>query len=284
MDFSGGLSSNQQTEVICPTEQPSHLGCTECASRELCWSRDLTCNDSSWFGDLYFVRRRVGRGECLYRMGDGFESLYAVRSGFFKTRVLLEDGRDHLTSFRMSGDLLGFDGIGSQHYSCDVIALEDSEVCIIPYRRLMRVANKVPELGLELHRMMSREIVREQSIMSLLSTMQAEERVVAFLLNLSMRLQDRRHSPTCFILRMTREEIGSYLGLKLETVSRVLSRLQTAKLIQIEHNKQITLLDVSKLKGMLSEQLTITPCQITTGTVIPIRRHATNHGQVSLAI
>jgi CRP/FNR family transcriptional regulator, anaerobic regulatory protein len=223
-------------------------GCAACSSRGLCWSAGIAADDKRWYDNLKFTRRRLKRGDVLYHMGDHFESIYAVRSGFFKTRILLEDGRDQVTSFRMNGELLGFDGIAAQTHACDAIALEDSEVCIIPYQRLMNLATKVQSLGMELNRMLSREIVREQQLMALLGTMQADERVVTFLLNLSTRFKERHYSATCFVLRMTREEIGSYLGLKLETVSRVLGRLQAAKLIRIEHSKEITLLDIERLK------------------------------------
>lgn len=252
-------------------------GCAACSSRSLCWSAGVAANDKRWYDNLKFTRRRVKRGDVLYHMGDSFESIYAVRSGFFKTRILLEDGRDHVTSFRMNGELLGFDGIAGQTYSCDAIALEDSEVCIIPYQRLMQLANKVQSLGLELNRMLSREIVREQHIMALLGTMQADERVVSFLLNLSTRFKERHYSATSFVLRMTREEIGSYLGLKLETVSRVLGRLQAAKLIQIEHSKQVTLLDIDKLKtafGRQPESVRLTP---KLGVAMSFRRPTIGH-------
>ena len=225
-------------------------GCAACSSSSLCWSAGIAVDDKRWYDNLKFTRRRIQRGDVLYRMGDRFESIYAVRSGFFKTRVVLEDGRDHVTSFRMNGEILGFDGIGTQTYTCDAIALEDGEICIIPYQRLMYLASKVQSLSLELNRMMSREIVREQQIMALLGSMQADKRVVTFLLDLSMRFNERQYSATHFILRMTREEIGKYLGLTLETVSRVLGRLQKAKLIGIEHSKEITLLDVDRLKAL----------------------------------
>jgi CRP/FNR family transcriptional regulator, anaerobic regulatory protein len=249
MSLDDSLISSSESEILVPVDICDSSGCASCSSRSLCWSAGIDIDEKRWYDNLKFTRRRVKRGDVLYHMGDRFESIFAVRSGFFKTRVLLEDGRDHVTSFRMNGELLGFDGIGTHTYACDAIALEDSEVCIIPYQRLMGLANKVQSLALELNRMLSREIVREQQIMALLGTMQADERVATFLLNLSNRLRDRHYSATCFLLRMTREEIGSYLGLKLETVSRVLGRLQTANLIRIEHSKQITLLDVDKLKS-----------------------------------
>ena len=254
MSYDDSLSRTTETEESTPLGISVADGCGACSSRGLCWSAGIASDEKRWYDNLKFTRRRVKRGEVLYHMGDGFESIFAVRSGFFKTRVLLQAGRDHVTSFRMNGELLGFDGIGTQAYSCDAIALEDSEVCIIPYQRLMHMATKVQSLGLELNRMLSREIVREQHLMALLGTMQADERVVTFLLNLSTRFKERHYSATRFVLRMTREEIGSYLGLKLETVSRVLGRLQAAKLIQIEHSKQVTLLAIDKLKNAFGRE------------------------------
>jgi CRP/FNR family transcriptional regulator, anaerobic regulatory protein len=251
-------------------EHRTDIGCGVCSSRGVCWSMETSAHETRWFDDFAFSRRRVRRGETLYRMGDHFESLYAVRSGFFKTRMLLEDGRDQVTGFRMMGELMGFDGIGTKAYANDAIALEDSEICVMPYHRIMDLAADTPLLAHELHRMMSQEIVREQGVMALLGTMQAEERVATFLLNLSARLKARHYSPTCFILRMTREEIGSYLGLKLETVSRVFGRLQALGLLRLEHNKQVTLCSLEKLRALVSERLPTAPATIRkASTVIP---------------
>ena len=274
MSFNENLSTISDTDNSINYDASGHDGCAACSSRSLCWSAGVAADDKRWYDNLKFTRRRLKRGDVLYHMGDRFESIYALRSGFFKTQILLEDGRDHVTSFRMNGELLGFDGIATQTYSCDAIALEDSEVCIIPYARLMNLATKVQSLGMELNRMLSREIVREQQLMALLGTMQADERVVTFLLNLSKRFKERHYSASCFVLRMTREEIGSYLGLKLETVSRVLGRLQAAKLIQVEHSKQITLLDMNKLKDTFRHE---SPAK-----AFPIHVVAARHFGVSL--
>ena len=272
MSFDDNLSINSgadnSTSFVTSTD-----GCAVCSSRSLCWSAGIASDDKRWYDNLKFTRRRLKRGDVLYHMGDPFESIYAVRSGFFKTQILLEDGRDHVTSFRMNGELLGFDGIAAQTHACDAIALEDSEVCIIPYQRLMNLASKVQSLSMELNRMLSREIVREQQLMALLGTMQADERVVTFLLNLSTRFKDRHYSATRFVLRMTREEIGSYLGLKLETVSRVLSRLQAAKLIRIEHSKEITLLDVVRLKNSSGRESSPISSVKTLNVPISFRHH-----------
>ena len=172
MSFDDNLSRISDAEE--PTAYVTSAdSCAACSSRSLCWSAGIASDDKRWYDNLKFTRRRVKRGDVLYHMGDHFESIYAVRSGFFKTRILLEDGRDQVTSFRMNGELLGFDGIAAQTHACDAIALEDSEVCIIPYQRLMNLATKVQSLGSELNRMLSREIVREQQLMTLLGTMQA---------------------------------------------------------------------------------------------------------------
>jgi len=193
----------------------------------------------------------VKRGESLYRSGDAFGSIYAVRSGFFKSGVVLEDGRDQVTGFHMPGEILGLDGIGTERHTCGATALEDSEVCVIPFARLEEVSREVRTLQHQFHKVMSREIVRDQGVMMLLGTMRAEERLAAFLLNLSQRFVTRGYSPAEFHLRMTREEIGSYLGLKLETVSRVFSRFQEAGLVAVQQ-KHIRILDPEGLRALLA--------------------------------
>ena len=181
-----------------------------------------------------YTRRRVRRGESIYREGDAFVSLFAVWSGVFKTTQLLEDGREQVTGFQMAGEMLGMDGIGPEKHSCSAVALENGEVCVIPYSRLEALGREVHALQQQFHKVMSREIVQEHGVMLLLGTMRAEERLATFLLNLSRRLVARGYSPSEFNLRMTREEIGSYLGLKLETVSRAFSRVQDDGLISVE--------------------------------------------------
>ena len=200
---------------------------------------------------LVGTRRALKRAEVLFRAGDRFEALFAVRTGFFKTRVSAEDGRDQVTGFQMAGELLGLDGISTDRHSCDAVALEDSQVCQIPYARLEDFSHQVPELQRQFHKVMSRELVRDQSLMMLLGTMRAEERLAAFLLNMSQRFTTRGYSPAEFHLRMTREEIGSYLGLKLETVSRAFSRFQEEGLIAVQQ-KHIRIIDGAGLKRLLN--------------------------------
>ena len=208
--------------------------CSSCSVRELCLPVGLSNADLARMDDLVLVRRNLVRGDHLFRAGDSFQSLYAVRSGFFKTKLLLEDGREQVTGFQMAGELIGLDGIGTERQTCDAVALEDSEVCVIPFSRLEQLSREVAPLQQHFHKVMSREIVREHGVMMLLGSMRAEERVAAFLLNLAQRLATRGYSPSEFNLRMTREELGSYLGLKLETVSRVFSRFQDDGLVVVQ--------------------------------------------------
>ena len=201
--------------------------------------------------ELVSTRKSLIRGDSLFRAGDEFQSLYAVRTGFFKTCVTLEDGRDQVTGFQMSGELLGLDGIGSSRHACDAVALEDSSVCIIPYQQLESLSLELVDLQRVFHKIMSREIVRDHGVMLLLGSMRAEERLAAFLLNLTQRLHSRGFSQRALILRMSREEIGSYLGLKLETVSRTFSRLQSEGILEVKQ-REIKILDPDALKRLVN--------------------------------
>lgn len=227
--------------------------CSNCNLRELCLPFGLTLDELERLDDLISTRRRIKRGDHLYRAGETFDSIYAIRSGFFKTDVLLEDGRDQVTGFQMAGELLGLDGISTEHHTCNAIALEDSEICAIPFNRLESLSREIHNLQHHFHKVMSREIVRDHGVMMLLGTMRAEERLAAFLLNLSQRFTARGFSHAEFYLRMTREEIGSYLGLKLETVSRAFSKFQEEGYIAVQQ-KHIRILNVNGLKALMNHR------------------------------
>ena len=207
--------------------------------------------DFNHIGAVLKQNRRIKKGEFLFHAGETFSSLYAVRTGFFKTTVSTQDGRDQVTGFFMSGELVGTDGICLGKYACDAVALEDSEVCELPFDQVDELNGKIPNLYLHFLRLMSREIVRNQTVMLLLGNMRAEERLAMFLLNLSDRLYVRGFAANDFILRMSREEIGSYLGLKLETVSRTLSKFKQDGLIDVEH-KHIRILLPRDLQSLVS--------------------------------
>jgi CRP/FNR family transcriptional regulator len=232
----------------------NQIACSSCNLREFCLPADFTETELRQLDALSSIKRTYRRGDYLYRSGAKFASLYAIRTGFFKTQVLHEDGREQVTGFQMPGEIIGLDAISTDIHSCDAVALEDSEICELPFDRLEELSRQMPTLQRHLHKIMSREIVRDQGIMLLLGSMRAEERLAAFLLNLSQRFAARGYSATAFRLRMTRQEIGSYLGLKLETVSRTLSSFQDIKLIAV-HNKSIELLDLPHLRRLVGQEL-----------------------------
>ena len=224
--------------------------CASCNLRELCLPGGLCIDDLERAQTIVYARRRVRRGESIFAAGDEFKSVYAIRSGFFKTSVVDDEGREQVTGFFMGGELLGLDGIGTGRHNGTAIALEDSDVCVMPYTLIEEMARELPSLQRHLHAVLAREIVRDHGVMMLLGSMRAEERLAAFLLNLSKRFTRRGYSQTEFHLRMTREEIGSFLGLKLETVSRLFSKFQEDGLIEVQQ-KHVRILDAGGLEGLL---------------------------------
>lgn len=237
----------------------SHIksSCATCSLRELCLPVGLNEHEIQVLGDVVSHKRKVRRGEYLYRTGSKFQSLFAIRRGFLKTCILEQDGRQQVTGFHMTGELLGLDAISTEVHTCDAVALEDSEVCEIPFAKLEEISRVIPSLMHHFHKIMSREIVRDHGVMLLLGSMKAEERLASFLLNLSRRFLIRGYSESNFYLRMTREEIGSYLGLKLETVSRAFSKLQDENIIKVD-NKHIQINDIARLKMKMGNSTCIT--------------------------
>lgn len=225
--------------------------CSSCSLRELCMPVGLMPSEFEQLDSMVKQSRRLKKGEFLFRTGEVFTSLYAIRTGFFKITVASQDGRDQVTGFSMSGELIGMDGICARSHTCDAVALEDSEVCEVPFVHIEELGQRIPSVQAHFFRLMSREIVKDQGVMLLLGNMRAEERIAAFLLNLSQRLRVRGFAANDFILRMSREEIGSYLGLKLETVSRTLSKFHNDGLVSVEH-KHIRLLNPEALTQMVS--------------------------------
>jgi CRP/FNR family transcriptional regulator len=229
------------------------VACSNCNLRELCMPVGLTDHELRQIDDVVAFRRKVKRGSALFRTGETFQALYAIRSGFFKTRVGGEDGRDQVTGFQMAGEIIGLDGIVNDRHSCDAVALEDAEVCVMPYERISELSREISALQRHVHRVLSREIVREHGVMLLLGSMRAEERLAAFLLNLVQRLHARGFSRSELLLRMTREEIGSYLGMKLETVSRTFSKFAEDGILEVQQ-RQLRILDSDALQRILNQQ------------------------------
>ena len=229
------------------------VNCTNCNLRELCLPAGLCIEDLEEVQGIVYARRRVKRGERLFAAGDEFSAIYAIRSGTFKMSVVDGEGREQVTGFFMGGELLGLDGIGAGRHNGAAHALEDSEICVMPYSLIESMARDYPQLQRHLHSGLAREIVRDHGVMLLLGSMRAEERLATFLLNLSKRFVRRGYSASDFHLRMTREELGSYLGLKLETVSRLFSQFQDAHLIEVQQ-KHVRILDVAGLEHVLGNK------------------------------
>ncbi len=222
--------------------QKNRVACINCNLRKLCLPSGLGSQDLAHIDEVIVVRRRLKRCETLFCTGDDFAMLYAIRRGFFKTSTALENGREQVTGFQMPGEILGLDGILDDHHTCTAVALQDAEVCFLPLDRIRALSPLVNGLQHHFHKIMSGEIVQEQGVMLMLGSMQSEERLAAFLVNLVGRLHTRGFSRTEVILQMTREEIGSYLGMKIETVSRIFTRLMEQGVVKV-NQRHIHILD-----------------------------------------
>ena len=228
------------------------------SAREVARLLHIECPDDAWLARTTFALRRVHEGESLIRAGDKFHSLYVVRSGCFKTVYTDFFGSEQVLAFPMASDLIGADGIDCGHYGSTAISLDTSEVLILPLANLARLSYECPGLESLLYKILSRELVRMQNMAWTLGTLGAESRVAAFLLTMSARLGALGYSRSSFNLRMTRQEIGSYLGLKLETVSRALSSLNNAGIVQV-HQRSIDIVDIDELREVVDPGAAIQP-------------------------
>ncbi len=235
------------------TPESVKVACSSCNLRELCMPVGFNTDDMKKLDEVVATRRRIKQGDMLFSYGDVFTSLYAIRTGFFKTCVSTSDGREQVTGFQMAGEIIGLDGIVTDHHSCNAVALEDAEVCVMPFAKVEDLSREFPLLQRHVHKIMSREIVRENSVMMLLGNMRAEERLAAFLLNLVQRLHARGFSQSELTLRMSREEIGSYLGMKLETVSRAFSKFSEEGIIEVKQ-RYVRILNADALKKIFNPE------------------------------
>lgn len=224
-------------------------GCAGCGMQRVCLPMGLEQADIGQLDEIIGRRRRIARDQRLYNMDEPFANLYAIRFGHFKTYQINPAGEQQITGFQMAGELLGMDAISAERHHCDAVALEDSEVCDIPFSRLEELFGEVPTLLRHFHRIMSQEITREQNVMLLLGNMRAEQRFAVFLVNLSARYAARGYSANSFQLRMSREDIGNYLGLTIESISRLLSRFKKQGWIKVD-KRELILLDPPRLKAI----------------------------------
>ncbi len=233
---------------------PPKVACTGCAMRNVCVPAGLSPAEIAKFEASFHTKRRLAPGQHLYRAGDASGALYAIRSGFIKTSIVTDDGREQVTGFHMMGEVIGIDAIDGGQRVGDAIALEHTDVCEIPFAALANLSQEMPTLQRKLYHMISQEIQRERETMLLLGTLRAEERVASFLVNLGRRYQARGYSAVRFLLRMTRADIGSYLGLRLETVSRLFSRLQAERMLRVD-NRTLEIRDLDRLKLVIGRTL-----------------------------
>ena len=205
---------------------------------------------------VQLVRRKLAPGQHVYRAGQSFHAIYLVHAGFLKTCELSEDGRERVTGFRMRGDLVGVESIGLAHFACDVVALDDSEVWELPYPPVLHACLRMPELQMRLTAALAGEIRNDRAWMLALGTLTAEQRVAAFLLDMAERHLRLGFSPRHFLLRMGRADIASFLGIKHETVTRALSRLERMQCIDVQR-REIRLLDPDGLRRMAGQGATV---------------------------
>lgn len=224
--------------------------CSKCKLREICLSSGLETDALADWEGVVAAPRRLAKGERLFRSGDRFTTLYAIRVGSFKSVLLADNGCEQVAGYHMPGEILGADGLGAGVHDSEAVALEDAEVCAISFDRLHAVARHQESIQQNIYRALAREIARERRVMMMLGLMMSEQRLAAFLMDLSERYRARGYSSTEFVLRMTREEIGSYLGMKLETVSRLFTRFQREALLQVQ-GRVVKLLDLPTLSQLL---------------------------------
>jgi CRP/FNR family transcriptional regulator len=220
--------------------------CESCRVRKLCLPVSLDHAQIGLMEEVLKKRNGLKPGEYIYRAGDSFRSLYAIKAGAVKTYGLTTDGKEQITGFHLSGELLGMDAISNNVHNCNAVALEGTEICELPFEDLETLGHRLPTLQHELARVMSREIYEESAMLIMIGKMNAEERVACFLQNLYYRMRQRGGDLDSIRLPMSREDIGNYLGLTLETVSRRLSIMQSQGIVQID-KRTIRFMDMGAL-------------------------------------
>ncbi|MBL4908631.1 MAG: fumarate/nitrate reduction transcriptional regulator Fnr [Alteromonadaceae bacterium] len=231
----------------CPGRNQIH--CQNCSLSELCIPYSLNHQELDSLDSIINRKRPIHKGDKVFNDGEKLHSLFAIRSGTFKTFTIDENGEEQITGFHLPGDLLGFDAIFELEHPSFAQAMETSMVCEIPFDNLDQLTNTMPKLRKQILRMMSGEIRNDQQMLMLLNHKNAEQRLASFILSLSERFSNRGLSATEFRLTMTRSEIGNYIGLTVETISRLLNRFQKSDLISVS-GKLITIHNLDKLAAV----------------------------------
>ncbi|KDD39186.1 putative transcriptional activator protein anr [Bordetella bronchiseptica MBORD839] len=232
---------------------PDAAHCSSCMLGHVCVPVGMPANEVEKLDELVKERVRVERGKSLYELDDPLDAVYGVRFGSLKTQLEDSSGQLQITGFHLPGEIVGLDGMIESKHVSSAVALEDSEVCVIRLPEIDRVSTQLPSLQQQFRRLMSREITRSHQMLATVGAMRSEQRLAAFLLNLSQRYAALGYSSTECVLRMSREEIGNYLGLTLETVSRLFSRFGREGLIRI-NQREVRLIDLPGLKQLIGQE------------------------------
>lgn len=223
------------------------VSCSACSLRELCLPHGLANEDMEMLEDAIKRTRPIHKGDYLFRMGDACHSLFTVRSGSIKTMITTDEGEEQIMGFHLPGELFGLDGLETDMHNCSAVALETTSLCELPLTHFDSLCQSVPGLSHQMHRLIGKEVTTEHEMLFLLGKKDAEERLSSFLISISNRLSQRGFSPVEFNLSMSRQDIGNYLGLALETISRQFTHFQDEGIISVER-RHITILDLDHLK------------------------------------
>lgn len=226
--------------------------CATCGLVELCLPAAIAADEIKRLDRVVETKRRIERGHALYLQGAPAHALYVVRAGSFKTHVTTEDGKVQIIGLHQPGEILGLDALGGDRHRSSAQALERSNVCEVPYERLLKIAAQVPGLQHQLMRVVCREIARDHAHLVTLGRTHAAQRLAIFILSLSDRYRELRRDPACLRLSMSRSEIANYLGLALETVSRLFSHLAVLGVIEVQ-SRTIRVLDFEELERLCHE-------------------------------
>ena len=239
----------ERISSIAASSALSH-SCTRCSLSNLCLPLAVSKDEIDRLEDVVQQGKTVSKGGHIFEQHQAFRSCYAVRTGAIKTYMVSEDGEEQVTGFYLPGEIIGLDSMNADIYACSARALDRTSVCEIPFEKLEELAGKIPSLQHHFFHLMSKEIQDSQQLSMLLSKNSAEERIASLLLSLSSRFRRRRLSPTQFRLPMPRNDIANYLGLAVETVSRVMTRFQSHGLIDIQ-GREISLLNLEGLQDLV---------------------------------
>lgn len=228
--------------------------CSKCSIQVLCLPATIKTEDFDRLNTIVKNRRPMKRGDHLFRSGHKMDCIFVAREGAFKSIVYNEDGDSQVTGFHLPGEILGLDGLGTDFHMCDTVALTVADVCEIPLHDLEHVASQVPSLQHQLLKIMGQSINRDQKHVEILAKKNAHERVAIFLHQLAERYKLLGRSEQRFMIPMSREDIGSYLGLVIETVSRTLSKMQDEGLIAV-NGREVQILNKEKLYSLAHENM-----------------------------